>query len=228
MNALATLAAPVAKAFGTQRPMSPQIGVAAYESMYRDLGSIPIPNTDYRFKILTSEKDLRTAFGLRYEVFCLEKGIADPSKYPNKLETDEYDDRSLHVAVLEEGEMIAYARLVLPCDTFPIEQSNTLPPCFNREKTIESSRGLVVTSKRHSDVIWHLSNSVYALCRDNGFEHILSFSNAVMYNGYRKRNFPFDYVGEAVTFHGHKSFPLVIKVVPETVDFTKKELASAH
>lgn len=188
------------------------------------LGSTPIPGTDLSFKVLTSKEELETAFSLRYEVFCVEKGIADPGKYPNKMETDEYDDKSLHVAVLDEyEEIIAYARLVLPCDVFPIERTNTLPSCFKRNTAVESSRGLVVKDKRHSDVIWHLSNSIYAFCRDNGFEHILSFSNSIMYNGYKKRDFPFEYVGEPVVFHGHKSFPLVIKVVHNNLDFTRKQ-----
>lgn len=196
--------------------------LSVYTTPLHDLGSTPIPGTPYRFKVLTDMADLFTAFSLRYEVFCLEKGIADADHYPHRMETDKFDNRSLHVAVFEDGDMIAYARLVLPCKQFPIEQSASLPQCFDREKTIESSRGLVVKSKRHSDVIWHLSNSIYEYCRESGFRHILSFSNSIMYNGYKKRDFPFDYVGDPVVFHGHKSYPLVIRVVEESLDFTRK------
>jgi N-acyl-L-homoserine lactone synthetase len=153
----------------------------------------------------------------------LEKGIADPINYPDMLETDEYDNRSFHVAILEEGNIIAYGRLVLPCERYPIEKTNVLPECFDRETTVETSRAFVVKERRHSDVMWHLFNGGYNFCRANGFKHMLSFSNAIMYNGYRKRHVPFDYVGEPVYFHGHKSYPLVIRVEEESYDFTQKQ-----
>ncbi len=210
----------------TSLPLTTLSGLSGLD--VNKLGLTPINGTNYHFKVLSSAPELSKAFNLRYEVFCVEKGIVDPKNYPTQMETDEYDDRSLHVGVFEGDEMIAYARLVLPCEMFPIERTNTLPKCFDREKTIESSRGLVVKEHRHSDVIWHMSNSIYEFCRENGFRHILSFSNAIMYNGYKKRDFPFEHVGDAVTFHGHKSFPLVIKVVENKLDFTRKQAPTIH
>ena len=51
---------------------------------------------------------------LRYEVYCLECGFLSPEAYPGKLEVDDYDGRSLHVAAFDpEGQLVGAVRLVL-------------------------------------------------------------------------------------------------------------------
>jgi N-acyl amino acid synthase of PEP-CTERM/exosortase system len=38
-------------------------------------------------------------YGLRYKVYCLEEQYESAPRYPNRQETDEYDDRSLHCLI---------------------------------------------------------------------------------------------------------------------------------
>ncbi len=172
-----------------------------------------IPGTSFVFKILTSPEDLDEAFRLRYETFCFETKIADPANFPNKRETDEYDSACLHTAITENDRIVAYTRLVLPCDEFPIERSNILPPSFDRRRSIEVSRALLVKDKRGPEnLIWHLFNNIYALCQEDDIDAILSFSTRVMYNGYLKRRIPFRHTGTPVNFHGHTGYPLIIDV----------------
>lgn len=172
-----------------------------------------IPGTGLCFKILTEPHDLEEVFRLRYQVFCEEMHIVEPEDCPDGKESDDYDPHCLHTAVIEQGRIIAYTRLVLPCEEFPLERTNYLPRLFDRGQSVEVSRALLVKAKRGpGDVIWYLFNSIYALCQEGGLDAILSFSNAVMYNGYKKRGVPFRYVGDPVTFHGHKSHPLIIDV----------------
>ncbi len=172
----------------------------------------PITGTDLAFRIITTEVDLNRAFEIRHDVFCKEMKVIDPDSFPNGREMDDYDANSLHTAIMKNGEMLAYARLVLPCNKFPLERTNILPMQFERARSVEISRGLVVKHSRHTDVTWHMFNSVYALCQENNMDALLSFSNAIMFNGFKRRNVPFRYVGEPVLFHGHKSFPLIIPI----------------
>ena len=61
---------------------------------------------------------------LRYEVYCLECGFLSPEAYPGKLEVDDYDGRSLHVAAFDpEGQLVGAVRLVLAGadQTYPFE-----------------------------------------------------------------------------------------------------------
>lgn len=173
-----------------------------------------IPGTNLAFKIITDPYDLEDAFKHRYEVFCKEKGIANPEDYPHQMESDDYDQFCLHTAITEEDQIVAYTRLVLPCDEFPLERSNILPAVFDRSRSVEVSRALLVKSKRRNpgNIIWHLFNNIYGICQNDDVDAILSFSNTIMYNGYKKRGVPFRYVGDMVEYHGHGSHPLVIDV----------------
>lgn len=175
----------------------------------------PIEGTDLSFCILSTEDELDQAFKKRYQVFCEEQRIAPVENYPDKKETDDYDSNSIHTAVLRGDEILAYTRLVLPCEQFPMERTNFLPEDrFERSRSVEVSRALtdqLVRKDRNQillskDLIWHLFNGIYCICQEAEVDAILSFSTAVMNNGYRKRGVPMRYVGEQVLYHGHPSF----------------------
>lgn len=172
-----------------------------------------IPGTNLQFKILTDPDDIEEAFRLRYEIFCKGMNTTDPEKCIDGLESDDYDIRCLHTAITEDDRIIAYARLVLPCEKFPMEWTNFLPDIFDRSQTIEVSRGFVVKDKcGPGNIFWHLTNNVYNLCQEDDIDAILSFSTTLVYNGYKKRGMPFRYVGNSVNFHGHTGHPLIIDV----------------
>ncbi|MFN2289295.1 MAG: GNAT family N-acyltransferase [Chromatocurvus sp.] len=57
--------------------------------------------------------DLRRVLQLRYRVYCKERGFCRAEDYPDHLEIDEYDDRSVHFAAFDpEGEVAGSVRLV--------------------------------------------------------------------------------------------------------------------
>lgn len=92
---------------------------------------------------------LKEIYRLRYEVYCLERHFLEPSDFQEELETDEYDDCSIHFAAYTlNQDIIGTVRLVQPhagqdypweshCETFP---GFRLPP---REITAEVSRLVV-------------------------------------------------------------------------------------
>jgi len=64
-------------------------------------------------------------FALRYEVYCLECGFLDATKYRDGLESDEYDTGAAHfVAHNRNDELVGSVRLVHPprSETFPFEE----------------------------------------------------------------------------------------------------------
>jgi N-acyl amino acid synthase of PEP-CTERM/exosortase system len=75
-----------------------------------------------------SEELKREAYKLRYQVYCLETGFEDSNEYPEGLEFDEFDKRSLHYLIYHRKQKIymATVRLILPDmdnhdQLFPIE-----------------------------------------------------------------------------------------------------------
>lgn len=84
---------------------------------------------DEHFEVVTAETpDLITqVFRLRYLVYCIEHPWLDPAGYPEGLERDQYDDRSLYAVLIHRrsGEALGSVRLVLPeprlgVDSLPI------------------------------------------------------------------------------------------------------------
>lgn len=70
----------------------------------------------FRFRLATSDEDKRRIYRLRYEVYCEELGYEEPSDARERLEYDEYDQRSLHCLIehRRSGKTAGCMRLVLP------------------------------------------------------------------------------------------------------------------
>jgi N-acyl amino acid synthase of PEP-CTERM/exosortase system len=80
----------------------------------------------FQFKqVEPDELDLKKAiYRLRYQVYVEEFGFERPEDHPGGLETDEYEPYSIHMAALENDQVIGTTRLVLHSDKgFPIEHA---------------------------------------------------------------------------------------------------------
>ncbi|MDA9982582.1 PEP-CTERM/exosortase system-associated acyltransferase [Gammaproteobacteria bacterium] len=98
----------------------------------------------------------RLHYWLRYQVYCLETGFEKASRYPDRLERDEFDCRSKHFLMrdMHSDVWFAAARLVLPSDrTLPVERHCGVPrniissvKNIPYEQTAEFSR-LLITKK---------------------------------------------------------------------------------
>ena len=116
------------------------VGIAVSNPI-RNKNNIYLPNTHNRligffnkyFEIVpadTSEKLLQ-AYRLRYEVYCKERLIPgfDPQDYPDELEYDEYDERSVQSLLMHKpsGQIAGTVRIILPDQDnikkkFPLEK----------------------------------------------------------------------------------------------------------
>ncbi|SER75221.1 N-acyl amino acid synthase, PEP-CTERM/exosortase system-associated [Nitrosomonas sp. Nm51] len=98
----------------------------------------------------------REVYQLRYQVFCLHYKYLPASSYPDGLEKDEYDQRSVHMLIqfIPTGKFVGTVRLILPDQSnpeslFPIELNTQIDPAlfrFNvttRKYTAEISRFLI-------------------------------------------------------------------------------------
>jgi N-acyl amino acid synthase of PEP-CTERM/exosortase system len=58
----------------------------------------------------------KKSYGLRYQVYCLEKGYENPHNYPDGLEIDSFDSHSMHTLLEHSpsGREVGTVRLVLP------------------------------------------------------------------------------------------------------------------
>lgn len=102
---------------------------------------------------VSDESELKKVYRLRYKVYCEEWGFENPDKYPDRLETDEYDKRAVHFAALDDtGKTVATVRLILfSPDGFPLEkycEINNGGEGLNGERMAEISRLVISKSYR--------------------------------------------------------------------------------
>ncbi len=79
----------------------------------------------YTFGIVDDKTLLKEAFKLRYQVYVEEFGFENKADHPGGLETDAYENQSIHCVCLnEENAVVGTIRLVLESDKgFPIEHA---------------------------------------------------------------------------------------------------------
>lgn len=109
--------------------------------------------TDFSFIRVDDNEDLLyQTYRLRYKIYCEEKNFLDPKDYPDGIESDVFDNHSMHFAALtREGEVIGTMRVILHSDLgFPIEEHCTvLSDDWNnvpKDKCVEVSRFAVCKS----------------------------------------------------------------------------------
>ncbi len=118
-------------------------------------GSLPETTMRYwRVAMLRTVDELKQSYALRCRVYCEERSFLPLAEYPEGVESDKYDDYSLHFGSFDgEGEMVGSARLVLRGPLgFPMFDHCTVDPEWNRRidaipKLVEISR--LVVSRRY-------------------------------------------------------------------------------
>jgi N-acyl amino acid synthase of PEP-CTERM/exosortase system len=115
------------------------------------------------FEVVVVDDDpalLNEVYRLRYHVYCEEHSFEDPAQFPDRLERDTYDSRSLHSLLLHRpsGVIAGTVRLILPSGENPVgslpiddvcrEPAFKEPNIFPRSRMAEVSRFLVSRSFR--------------------------------------------------------------------------------
>lgn len=124
------------------------------------------------FEVINADSPelLRDVFHLRYQVYCIEQRAPgfEASKYPDEMESDEYDAHSSHILLRHRpsGEFVGTARLILqdplnPEGLFPTEKHMQIDPSLidmsrlTRQSIGEISRLVVVRqfARRHDEML---------------------------------------------------------------------------
>ena len=78
----------------------------------------------FNFLCVDGNKELlQKTFQLRYKIYCQEAGFLDEGEYPDRIETDVYDEHSVHFAALDKGNnVVGTLRLIFDSERgFPLE-----------------------------------------------------------------------------------------------------------
>ena len=114
-------------------------------------GVVRIRDRYFHFFSVDGKPGLEVAYRMRYQVYCIERGLLRPQDYPDGLEYDEYDAFSLHVLATHcSGEPAGTARLVMHSPLgFPLMRHCRFsgdydylndPACLGHSRSAEISR----------------------------------------------------------------------------------------
>lgn len=85
-------------------------------------------------------------YGLRYQVYCLEKGFEDPSRFKDGMERDMYDARATHFILRSqaEDEWVGTCRVIMgppaSLPAFKVANHSDIPCAGNNSVVAECSR----------------------------------------------------------------------------------------
>ncbi len=57
----------------------------------------------FRVELVTTEEQLKLAYGVRYRVYCEEFNYEATDLFPDKMESDEFDEQSLHCLIIHKA-----------------------------------------------------------------------------------------------------------------------------
>ena len=125
----------------------------------------------YNFEHVVSPEGRKTAFRLRYEVYCKEKRWLDPEEYSDMLEKDEHDQKSETFLAYDSSSdrPIGTARLIINDGYSPLHivKHPSLDNSFNTVNSVEISRMAILESARQGNVFIGLIRML--------FRHILEY-----------------------------------------------------
>ncbi len=80
-------------------------------------------NSYFEMMPATTDELKKESYKLRYHIYCLETGFENPEQYPDGMEYDDDDVRSVHYLIRhrKSGEYAATVRLILPYENRPDE-----------------------------------------------------------------------------------------------------------
>jgi len=176
---------------------------------------------------------LDQVYRLRYQVYCVENAYEDPDRQPGGLETDIYDERSVHALLVHRGsEAVAgTVRVILPgtdqqspplpinivADSEQRELLRRLPHC-----TAELSRFAVSKEfrQRCADpedrrmlryITIGLIRGALEMCRDNDIQYVCAVMERSLIRLLGRLGFVFDHLGGLIEYHGARQ-PCVAQV----------------
>ena len=131
------------------------LGILSQQQLTKAPHALPETVMRYwRVAMLRSAAELRLSYALRCRVYCEERNFLSLSDYPEGVESDKYDDYSLHFGSFDaEGEMVGSSRLVMRGrHEFPMFEHCTFFPEWRERidaipKLVEISR--LVVSRRY-------------------------------------------------------------------------------
>ena len=189
------------------------------------LARLPLsePNDSALTCQMLDTEDLQQQMGrLRYEVYCLERQLLDADNYPDGIEQDEYDVRSISLGALSvdsagsSGLMVGCMRLIMgqACTQLPCEAHfEMIQKAPSPEGACELSRLIVLPSARRmsKDIILGLTTVAYRCCAVLGITHCYAVVEKPLLISLQRMGLPFEAIGAERWYYNTPNIPTMLR-----------------
>jgi N-acyl-L-homoserine lactone synthetase len=181
--------------------------------------------------------ELLQVYQLRYQVYCLEKRFEPVEKFPEQLETDEYDNHSINLIALKDSMILGTVRLINDNPMgFPVERYcgfDFSRHGISRENTVEISRFIIsrenakIVNVRSCDIIASILSTIQKETRDMNTVYLCAAMGRGMQKLLSRIGIIFFQAGPLVDYHGLRA-PYVsgIRLIEESIFTNNFELFS--
>lgn len=121
-----------------------------------------------QIKVVKGQEELIECFRLRHKVFVEEYGVVAPSGF----DVDEFDKQSIHLSLMENGEMIGTMRLI-PAGRRPnFRGLYEIDFDLDSDKVLEVSRVAIRRDRRgDAKLFYKLMHFIFVYARENGYKY---------------------------------------------------------
>lgn len=172
-------------------------------------------DTWFHTRVVAAPADLEAVYALRYQIYCEERAYLPAGNYPDRLETDRYDEHSVQFAAFDSaGGIAAAARLVLPraqaglpyqqhCATFA-EFDQATPDCAAEVSRLVLNRGYRQPpgGGHLGTVVLGIYREMYRYSHANGISHWYAAMERSLQRLLYRYGFCFTPIGPQVDYFG--------------------------
>ncbi|CAH1387131.1 PEP-CTERM/exosortase system-associated acyltransferase [Candidatus Nitrotoga sp. M5] len=175
-------------------------------------------NNSYEVILADTEESKSIHYNLRYQIFCMEKGFEEASKFQDKMEKDVYDDNAIHFLVKRNDRWIGTFRLVIDkfgnlpfqkvSDSQKLIQSDLLAAEFSRLgilrpfQKLRNSQLPNETFENETDVMLKTLHAARDYCRANGIGHIICFCRRSISRVLKQFGLQAHSIGTVISYRG--------------------------
>ena len=149
-------------------------------------------------KIEYGSLEFSNAAKFRFHVCCEELGWFALSNYPDKQETDEYDQFAEHFCVYDGEQLVGYCRLISGVAVLPTLKHSHGIILQVPDNTCEVSRLIVDKRYRKNSVAVTLINRIYETVLELNMDYTISLIEPSLLRFLNHLGIPFKQVGQMV------------------------------
>jgi len=184
----------------------------------------------YTYKLVESAQEKELIYKLRYDIYCEEKRWLDSSDYLQCLESDKYDEISLHFGAFDvENILVGSVRLILPEDNMPIpiETVFEITPNYY-QKRVEVSRLVIPKNRRGFDILMGLIRTIYEWAIANNITHAYATIESNLLNYLVRKKYPFKTVKDGKDYFGGYTIPTLLILSDVKDDIVLNRIANSR